>query len=438
MFYDRFSLTNYLNTLQLNGTTQQKATFINPGATCTPVSPTGCGTSATSRATLYTLGNGIRSSYTMQAAVGLDQQLGRAATMSVNYLSARGVHEYMTRNFYDQTIPGTTAPTTPYSYQYQSAGVYRQNQIMFNGNARLPHMNLFGFYAISFANANTSGAGFFPTSNTDTKVDYGRATFAFRQFGVFGGSLNFPHGVTASPFMIAQAGTPYNITTGTDPFGSSIYNTRPYFRNGSSGNCFNGGDFSTSGVGGLTPVPINYCTGPANVSINLRVAKVIGFGPKTGGAAAGGANQGQNRRGGQEWARWRWRWARSWRARWWWTHGHGRSKFGHKYSPYSGSTGNEPLQHGSLRHADKQLEFTTVWTVHNSGNWSLQFSHCCPAYYVAGFIQLLAPITAKNKGRGEISRRAFVCQSTTRSVAVSTSKWNTDDQNCSGDKERVM
>jgi hypothetical protein len=169
---------------------------------------------------------------------------------------------------------------------------------MFNGNARLPHMNLFGFYAISFANANTSGAGFFPTSNTDTKVDYGRATFAFRQFGVFGGSLNFPHGVTASPFMIAQAGTPYNITTGTDPFGSSIYNTRPYFRNGSSGNCFNGSDFSTSGVGGLTPVPINYCTGPANVSINLRVAKVIGFGPKTGAAAAG-ANQGQNRRGGQ-------------------------------------------------------------------------------------------------------------------------------------------
>lgn len=298
IFYDRFNLTNYLNTLQLNGTTWQKQTFINPGVACTPDHPEKCGTSAASRATLYTLGNGIRSSYTMQAAVGLDQQLGRYATMSVNYLNARGAHEFLTRNFYDPTTP-TVTPTTPYLYQYQSAGVFRQNQLMFNGNARLPKVTLFGFYAISFADANTSGAGFIPTSNTNTKVDYGRATFAFRQFGVFGGSLNFPYKITASPFMIAQAGTPYNVITGTDPLGSSVYNTRPYFVNGDSGNCRNVNDFSLTQTGNLTPVPINYCTGPANVTFNLRLAKAFGFGPKTGAAAAsGGQGQGQNRRGG--------------------------------------------------------------------------------------------------------------------------------------------
>jgi hypothetical protein len=231
----------------------------------------------------------------MQAAVGVDQQLGRLGTVSVNYLNARGNHEFLTRNFFD---PANAS--SPYNYQYTSGGVYRQNQLMFNGNARLHNINLFGFYAISFANANTSGAGFFPTSNTNTKADYGRATFAFRQFGVFGGSLNFPYRITASPFMIAQAGTPYNIISGLDPTGSSIYNARPYFANGSSGSCANAADFSATQTGSLTPVPINYCTGPANVTFNLRVAKVFGFGARTGAAAAAGGanNQGQNRRDG--------------------------------------------------------------------------------------------------------------------------------------------
>lgn len=287
LFYDRFSLDNYLNTLQLNGNAQVKRTFINPGTACTPANPAGCGTSSTSRSTLYTLGNGIRSSYTMQAAIGVDQQISRYGSISINYLNARGNHEFLTRNFYDQTTPGT-----PYNYTYTSGGVFRQNQLMFNGNARLHSLNLFGFYALNWANTNTSGAGFFPTSNTNTAVDYGRASFARKQFGVFGGNMNFPYGFSASPFMIAQGGTPYNITSGLDPLGSSIYNARPYFANGASGNCATASSFSATNTGGLTPVPINYCTGPANVSINLRVGKVFGFGPKTGAAAAAG--QGQN------------------------------------------------------------------------------------------------------------------------------------------------
>ena len=291
IFYDRFSLDNYVNTLQLDGSAQVRSTFINPGSSCGPITPEGCGSSTLSRATIYTLGNGLRSSYTLQAAVGVDQQIGRVGTISVNYLNARGVHEYLSRNFYNAATPGS-----PYNYQFQSGGVYRQNQLMVNGNGRLHGVNLFGFYALSFADANTSGATFFPTSNTDTRVDYGPATFARRQFGVVGGSWQFRYGITASPFVIAQAGTPYNLTSGLDPFGSSIYNARPYFVNGDRGNCRTSADFSATQTGNLTPVPINYCTGPANATFNLRLAKVFGFGERTGPAASGqGQGQGGNR-----------------------------------------------------------------------------------------------------------------------------------------------
>ncbi|HTD95400.1 MAG TPA: hypothetical protein VK627_00660, partial [Edaphobacter sp.] len=289
IFYDRFVLADFLTTEQLNGSNQVKATFINPGTACTPLNPGGCGSSVASRATQYTLGNGLRSSYTMQAAIGMDQQLGRSATISVNYLNARGVHQYLSRNFFDNTA---------YNYQFQSGGVYRENQLLINGNARLRKVTMFGFYSLSFANANTSGSGFFPTSNTNTTVDYGRATFAKRSFGVFGGNVTMPYKVTASPFVIAQSGTPYNVTSGLDPLGSSVYNARPYFTNGDSGSCFNSSDFSATQTGALTPVPINYCTGPANYTFNLRLARVFGFGPKTGAAAAGGQGGGRGGAGG--------------------------------------------------------------------------------------------------------------------------------------------
>ncbi|MBB5345432.1 TonB-dependent receptor [Tunturibacter empetritectus] len=277
IFYDRFTLANYLTTLQENGVNQVTSTVINPGVACTPENPADCGASVSNKITTYGLGQGIRSSYTMQEAVGIDQQLGRAATMSVNYLYARGDHQYLSRNF---------IVDTGFDQQFQSGGVYKENQLLINGNARLKKLTLFGFYSLNLANANTSGAGFFPTSNTDTKVDYGRASFAHKSFAVVGGSWQLPYSFSASPFIIAQSGTPYNLTTGLDPTGSSIYNQRPFFENGASGDCRSSTDFSSTQTGSLTPVPINYCYGPANFTFNLRASRTFGFGEKSRGAAS--------------------------------------------------------------------------------------------------------------------------------------------------------
>ena len=290
LFYDRFALADVLTTMQQNGSNTLSSTFKNPGPACQPSSISSCGAASTNQPSTYTLGQGLRSSYTMQAAIGVDQQIGRAASVSVNYLNSRGNHQYLSRVYIDPTA---------YNYQFQSGGVYRQNQLLINSNVRMRKLSLFGFYSLNFADANTSGSGFFPTTpivvgvtpSIDTHADYGRATFAHTSFGILGGSWTLPYHVSVGPFLIAQSGTPYNATIGTDPNNDTIYNERPYFANGASGSCFRSSDFSAVQTGGLTPVPINYCTGPANVSLNLRLTKTIGFGPKTEaaqGAAAGG------------------------------------------------------------------------------------------------------------------------------------------------------
>ncbi len=306
-FYDRFQLSDVLPTFQQNGSNQVNATFKSPGAACQPTSISSCGAASTNQVTTYSLGQGLRSAYTMQAAIGLDQQIGRAASVSVNYLNARGFHQYLSRVFYDPAA---------YNYQFQSGGVFRENQLLVNGNLRLRKVSLFGFYSLNYANANTSGPGFFPTTpiqlgvttSIDTRADYGRAAFAHTSFGIIGGSWTLPYNVNFGPFLLAQSGTPYNATAGTDFNNDTIYNERPYFVNGGGGSCFHSSDFTATQTGSLAAVPINYCTGPANVSFNLRLGKTIGFGPKTesalkaeqaGNRGPGGPGGGGPARGGR-------------------------------------------------------------------------------------------------------------------------------------------
>jgi hypothetical protein len=120
------------------------------------------------------------------------------------------------------------------------------------------------------------------------------------------GSLNLPHTITLSPIVIFSAGTPYNITTGSVNL-SGQQNSRPAFGpangippgtvvNNVPSNTIPGcGSFvpiPTNNTAGLTPIPINLCTGPSQFTMNVRLTKTFGFGPSTA------APQGQGQGGG--------------------------------------------------------------------------------------------------------------------------------------------
>jgi hypothetical protein len=299
IFYDRFGLGNILTTDQENGTAQVISTYKNPGTGCNPdgtttTIPAGCvaTTAAPSLNTIYTLAPNLRSSYNLQGGIGVDQQVTRTATISVNYLLTRGDHQFLSSSF--PTASG-------YNYQFGSRGVYNQKQLTANANVRGRYVTMGGFYALSFANADTNGAGSFTSNAYNPGVDYGRAGFNHKNFSVIYGSVTLPYKFTASPFLIAQSGLPYNVTTGTDVNGDSVYNDRPAFASGSSGSCTSTATFTTPTPGSsYAPIPINYCTAPGNFTLNMRVSRTFGFGPKTdtGGGNRGGGQGGPGGRGG--------------------------------------------------------------------------------------------------------------------------------------------
>ena len=232
IFFDRFQLGNLLTTYRENGVNQTQFTLSNIGTTgCSPLNLAACLGSATPGGnTIYTKADTLRSPYIMQTAIGFDEQLFRGATVSVNYLNSVGVHEFLSQNIAAIDRPYAATNTgLPVTDQFQSEGFLRQNQLNTNFNIRTRRLSLFGFYGLNFAKSDTSGANYFPSIPGNIGEDYGRAAFSVTSRLFLGGNITLPHAISLSPFVIAQSGNPYNITTGQDLNGDSVINDRPTF-----------------------------------------------------------------------------------------------------------------------------------------------------------------------------------------------------------------
>ena len=181
--------------------------------------------------------------------------------------------------------------------EFQSEGMFRQNQLIANVNIRSSrYFTVGGYYVLNFAKSDTAGATSFPSVPDNIGADYGRATFAVRNRAFLYGSVSLPYHISLNPFLVASSGTPYNITLGSDLNHDSIFNDRPAFASGTSGSCSDVNSF-TRPAAGLTTVPINYCTAKGLFTMNLRVAKTFGFGESAGQRPQGG-QQGGGDRGG--------------------------------------------------------------------------------------------------------------------------------------------
>jgi hypothetical protein len=303
IFYDRFGANLVLDQELQNGVIQQQfliqnPTFFDPQNTV-PASQVQQVSSSTPQ-TIYLPNPNLRTPYTMQAGVSLERQLTKTANLSVTYLNSRGLHQ-----FYTNATPPVTPPpsTTPQIiYQFQSGGIFKQNQLIVNSRVQIGTMlSLWGYYTLNYANSDTSGAGYIPAvpcgapslpagAPCGIEEDYGRASFDVRHRVFLGGTVGMPAGFRLSPFLVAWSGSPFNITTGQDLYGISVFNMRPTL-----GTCGNPGVVSTAygcfnlvTQPGQNVIPINEATGPGRFTLNLRLSKTFGFGEKKEAAPRGG------------------------------------------------------------------------------------------------------------------------------------------------------
>lgn len=295
IFYDRFDKMYVLIADRQNGINQTQYIVNQPNffPNIPPVNEINTGMI---QPTVYQIAPNLQPEYTEQVAISLERQLTKDANMAVSYLNSRGVHQYLSRNA-NAPLPGTYNPDDPTSgvrpygdigniYQYASIGDFKQNQLIVNGNWRRgARLTLFGYYVLNYVDANTNGASSFLFDQYNPQLSYGPSAYDVHNRVLIGGTIAAPKGFRLSPFFIASSSQPFNITTGQDYNGDSIFNDRPTFAAGPGPNVMvtKYGTFDTAPQPGQTYIPPYYGNGPGRYTLNLRVSKSFNFGPETGG-----------------------------------------------------------------------------------------------------------------------------------------------------------
>jgi hypothetical protein len=302
IFYDRFALANTLAANRYNGLVQQQYVITNPDF-FPNIPPVSALASFQSGQITQEVGSQLRAPYIMQSAVTWERQLPGNTTLAVTYTNSHGLHVLRSEDI-NAPLPGTYNPNVPGSGTYPlghsgpvelmgSSGLYNQNQLISNFNTKFnAGLSLFGFYVFNRARSNTDGIGTFPANPYDFAGEYGPAATDVRHRVTIGGSINLKWAVRISPFVVMQSGAPFDVTTGNDNFGDTLFNARPGIAPGPG----KPGLISTT-YGLLDPNPTageallgrNAGRGPGQYNVNLRIAKTIGFGRERGASGSGGA-----------------------------------------------------------------------------------------------------------------------------------------------------
>ena len=328
IFYNRFNEGNTLITNRFNGTDQLQYVITDPsvvlGRAPTPAEqaanpsftllnsfptvPSVTGVPA-SQQTIWRVAPNLQAPTVYLLGTQIERQLPRNMTAFMGVYTLWIQHVIRARDV-NAPLPGSITPATPNGvrptlgfgdiYQYESSGKYRQSQMFVGFNSRLsPNFSLSGNYSLSKTSNDTDGQGgsLFPRNSYDLSGEFGRASFDVRQRFTLFGTINSPWWkLTFNPFIVANTGPPFNITTGEDLNLDRQYNERPTFAQLNTyctalpSRC-TAFDYSNTSN---QIIPRNYGNGPGSVTFNLRASRTWTFG---GESARNNASQGGNRGG---------------------------------------------------------------------------------------------------------------------------------------------
>ncbi|MGE3465989.1 MAG: TonB-dependent receptor [Pyrinomonadaceae bacterium] len=311
IFYDRLGENLTLQARRFNGTNQQRYIVTDPAILGNVIfTPTGVTNVPTvdqlsafaQPQTTRSIAADIRTPYTSQFAFSVERQLPLDTTFSATYLYARTERSLRSRNINAPRNGIRPFPDEGNIFQYESTGKFRQNQLLFNVRTRIKDVSIFANYSLNKAESDTDGAGSFPVDQYDLTGEFGRAAIDSRHRFVVGSNFTAPWDIRIRPFIVFRSGSPFNITTGTDTNGDTLFNERPTFAELFARCDEIGLTTSFCDRAGIAdpgqPLPRNYATGPEFFNVNLRMSKAFQFGTRGGGDSSGGGGRRGGRFGG--------------------------------------------------------------------------------------------------------------------------------------------
>ena len=240
----------------------------------------------------------------------VERQLPRNMTMFIGFFNLRIVHVIRARDV-NAPLPRTITELTPNGirpdptkgeiYRYEASAQFNQRQFFIGFNSRFSRMiQVNGNYSWSKTTNDSDGQGgaLFPMNSYDASGEFGRAGFDIRhRFTIFG-TVNLPWWkVVVNPFIVANTGPGFNITTGLDRNLDRQANERPSFAAAGVScsttiRCTPFGKFNIDPLPGETIIPRNYGQAPGAFVVNMRVSRTFAFGVihRSNAVAASGGN----------------------------------------------------------------------------------------------------------------------------------------------------
>jgi hypothetical protein len=282
IFYDRFALANTLAAIRYNSIVQQQYVFTDPDTF--PAAPPLLSANRSTQA-IEVVDAHLHAPSLMQSAATLERQLAKSTTLALTYTNSHGLHILRSADI-NAPLPANGIYPYPSSgpiFLMTSSGLYNQNQLIANFNSKVSTgLSLYGYYVFNRAFSNTDGLTTFPANPYNFSGEYGPAATDIHHRFILAGTVGTRWGIRLNPYLTMQSGAPFNITTGTDLYGTTLFNARP----GIATNAGRPGVIETR-YGLLDPDPVagepilgrNAGRGPWIVSMNLRLSKTWDFGP---------------------------------------------------------------------------------------------------------------------------------------------------------------
>lgn len=294
VFFDRFSENYSLGARRFNGLNQQQFITTDPAILdlFPNVPTTEMLASSAVPQTIRRVADDLRAPYLLQSAFSVERQLPRNSTLAVSYINTRALHLLRSRNINaiftsgigPGGVPVVTRPNPEFDniYEYESSGIFKQQQLILTLSSRLnPKVSFFATYALNKAESDTDGAAFFPADSYDLTGEFGRSALDVRHRFNLSGSFQLPWKVSLTPLLVLRSGAPFNITTGRDSNGDTLFTERPAFATDLSRSSViqtSYGAFDLEPLPGQSLIARNYGNGHSFFGMNLGVNRTFSFG----------------------------------------------------------------------------------------------------------------------------------------------------------------
>lgn len=260
IFYDWFDSQTYEQTVRVDGVRQIDEVILNPTY---PISATSTGTRLP--ASRIQAAEGLGQPIVHQASIGFDKNLKTWLGVRADYQWTRGYNVLRSINVNAPMNGVRPDPTVGNISEITSTGRRASDRLMVSANLRVPNRRIFGnvMYQLGSVRNHADGALSLPSDSNNPDLDWGPAAQDIRHRLFVMGNFPLVFGLRAGFNMQMSSARPYNITTGLDVNGDTVFNDRP------------------EGVGR------NAARGAGQVTADLRLTRSFNLGGLLGGGPEG-------------------------------------------------------------------------------------------------------------------------------------------------------